>query len=278
MSANQAQVLNTLDLSLLFGAPFLAAAAAAGEMSENTGAFIKNFGMDTSGNVFMTTMSTYFDLDLGTLSDVSGEYLVDPSSGFLFAGVQKSSAAGGTGIVNGVKYVLFPSTSQVFDGGDLTGYKQRIGSRYYYADTTGRLLFAQGTRSINIPLLSLLNIPSLLIDVVDVDFTINIKTQAFKTAEVGSDVRVQTNFFAGINSGGFSAGVALSTRGSVTSSARALSETNTESTYKVKMRARQIDPPGMKAMFDFITNNRDTSARKTIQTGGVIADDTKVSF
>jgi hypothetical protein len=64
----------------------------------------------------------------------------------------------------------------------------------------------------------------------------------------------------------------------MTSSARASSQTNTESTYKVKMRARQIDPPGMKAMLDFITNNRDTSARKTIQTGGVIADDTSVSF
>ena len=275
MAANQGQVLSTLPLSDLFGAPFLAAAAAAGEMSENTGSFIKNFGMDQSGNVFMTTMSTYFDLDLDTLPDVSGEYLVDPSSGFLFAGAQLSS---GTGIVGNVKYVLFPSTSQVFDGGDLTGYKQRIGSRYYYADTTGKLLFAQGTRSINIPLLSLLNIPSLLVDVVDVDFTINIKTQTIKTAAASSDVNVQTNFFANLNRGGFSAGVFLDTRGSVTSSARAVSQTNTESTYKVKMRARQIDPPGMKAMFDFITNNRDTSARKTIQTGGVIADDTSVSF
>lgn len=278
MAANQGQVLSTLPLSDLFGAPFLAAAAAASEMSENTGAFIKNFGMDTSGNVFMTTMSTYFDLDLDTLPDVSGEYLVDPSSGFLFAGVQLSSAAGGTGIVNNVKYVLFPDTARVTDGGELTGYKQRIGSRYYYADTVGRLLFAQGTRSINIPLLSLLNIPSLLVDVVDVDFTINIKTQTIKTAAVSSDVNVQTNFFANFNRGGFSAGVSLDTRGSVTSSARAVSETNTESTYKVKMRARQIDPPGMKAMFDFITNNRDTSARKTIQAGGVIADDTSVSF
>ena len=275
MAANQGQVLSTLPLSDLFGAPFLAAAAAAGEMSENTGAFIKNFGMDASGNVFMTTMSTYFDLDLDTLPDVSGEYLVDPSSGFLFAGVQLSS---GTGIVGNQKYVLFPSTSRVFDGSELTGYKQRIGSRYYYADTTGRLLFAQGTRSINIPLLSLLNIPSLLVDVVDVDFTINIKTQTIKTAAASSDVNVQTNFFATFNQGGFSAGVFLDTRGSVTSSARADSQTNTESTYKVKMRARQIDPPGMKAMFDFITNNRDTSARKTIQTGGVIADDTSVSF
>jgi hypothetical protein len=270
MAANQGQVLSTLPLSDLFGAPFLAAAAAAGEMSENTGAFIKNFGMDTSGNVFMTTMSTYFDLALDTLPDVSGEYLVDPSSGFLFADT--------AGVEDGVMYVAFPETSQVFDGGELTGYKQRIGSRYYYADTTGRLLFAQGTRSINIPLLSLLNIPSLLVDVVDVDFTINIKTQTIKTAEVGSNVGVQTNFFANVNRGGFSAGFFLDTRGTVTSSARADSQTNTESTYKVKMRARQIDPPGMKAMFDFITNNRDTSARKTIQTGGVIADDTSVSF
>lgn len=277
MSQNQAGVLSTLPLSDLFGAPFLAAAAAAGEMSENTGAYIKNFGMDQSGNVFMTSMSTYFDLNLDTLPDVSGEYLVDPSSGFLFSTTLSGGVSSGT-IVNGQRYVPFPTTSEVNDGATLTGYKQRIGSRYYYAAVNGKLLFAQGTRSINIPLISLLNVPSLMIDTISVDFTINIKTQTIKQVEIGSTVNVQTNFFANVNKGGFSAGFQLDTRGSVTSSARADSQTNTESTYKVKMRARQIDPPGMKAMFDFITNNRDTSARKTIQQGGVIADDTKLSF
>jgi hypothetical protein len=270
MSQNQGQVLSTLPLSDLFGAPFLAAAAAAGEMSENTGAYIRNFGMDQSGNVFMTSMSSYFDIPLDTLPDVSGEYLVDPSSGFLFAAT--------AGVVNNVRYVAFPSTSLVTDGGVPTGYKQRIGSRYYYADTAGRLLFAQGTRSINIPLISLLNVPSLMIDTINVDFTINIKTQTIKKVEISQGLNVATNFFANVNRGGFSAGFSLDTRASITSSARADSQTNTESTYKVKMRARQIDPPGMRALFDFITNNRDTSARKTIQQGGVIADDTSIAF
>jgi len=275
MAQNQANVLNTLPLSSIFGAPFMAAASAAESMSENTGAYIRNFGMDQSGNVFMTSMSSYFDIPLSTLPDVSGEYLVDPSSGFLFAGVQLSS---GTGIVGGIKYILFPDTSRVLDGGVLTGYKQRIGSRYYYADTTGRLLFAQGTRSINIPLISLLNVPSLMIDTVSVDYTINIKTQTTKVVNVSQGLNVATQFFANINRGGLSAGVSLDTRCTITSSARADSQTNTESTYKVKMRAKQVDPPGMRALFDFITNNRDTSARKTIRTGGIIADDTSLSF
>ena len=270
MAENQGAVLSTLPLSDLFGAPFMSAAAAAAEMSENTGAYIRNFGMDQSGNVFMTSMSTYFDIPLSTLPDVSGEYLVDPSSGFLF----KNSA----GVVNGVRYVAFPTTSEVKDGDTLTGYKQRIGSRYYYADLTGKLLFAQGTRSINIPLISLLNVPSLTIETINVDFTINIKTQTITQTTNSSNVNVATQFFANASRGGFSAGFQLDTRGSVTSSARADSQTNTESTYKVKMRAKQIDPPGMKAMFDFITNNRDTSARKTIQQGGIIADDNRVAF
>jgi len=270
MAQNQANVLNTLPLSSIFGAPFMAAASAAESMSENTGAYIRNFGMDQSGNVFMTSMSSYFDIPLSTLPDVSGEYLVDPSSGFLFAAT--------AGVVGGVRYVAFPSTSQVKDGGVLTGYKQRIGSRYYYADTTGRLLFAQGTRSINIPLISLLNVPSLMIDTVSVDYTINIKTQTTKVVNVSQGLNVATQFFANINRGGLSAGVSLDTRCTITSSARADSQTNTESTYKVKMRAKQVDPPGMRALFDFITNNRDTSARKTIRTGGIIADDTSLSF
>lgn len=275
MAQNQGAVLSTLPLSDLFGAPFMSAAAAAAEMSENTGAYIRNFGMDQSGNVFMTSMSTYFDIPLNTLPDVSGEYLVDPSSGFLFS-TYLSGINGG--ISNGVRYVPFPTTSEVKDGDTLTGYKQRIGSRYYYAAENGKLLFAQGTRSINIPLISLLNVPSLMIETVNVDFTINIKTQTIKKVEIGSNINIQSNTFATLNTRGFSAGFQLDTRATITSSARADSQTNTESTYKVKMRAKQIDPPGMKAMFDFITNNRDTSARKTIQQGGVIADDTKVGF
>ena len=275
MAQNQGAVLSSLPLSDLFGAPFMSAAAAAAEMSENTGAYIRNFGMDQSGNVFMTSMSTYFDIPLNTLPDVSGEYLVDPSSGFLFSTTLSSENGG---ISNGRRYVPFPTTSEVKDGNTITGYKQRIGSRYYYASENGKLLFAQGTRSINIPLISLLNVPSLMIDTINVDFTINIKAQTITQTTNSSNVNVATQFFANASRGGFSAGFQLDTRGTITSSARADSQTNTESTYKVKMRAKQIDPPGMRAMFDFITNNRDTSARKTIQRGGIIADDNRVAF
>ena len=273
------RILRPLPVSDLFAAPFDAAITASASMATETAAFIRNFGMDNSGNVYMTSMSSYFDIPLSDLPDVSGQYLTDPSSGFLF---------GGTDIVNDEpeSYVPFPASSRVYDGSVLTGYKQRIGSRIYYAGEDGKLLFAQGTRSINIPLLGMLNVPSLQIDSIDVNFTINIKTQSSKntTTDISSfsgfsyyaNSQGQRSHFDQISS--YATGFGMSTTGIVGHHSDTFSNTNTDTTYTVKMKARQIDPPGLTALYQFISANNDTSARKTIKKIGelsTIQDDEK---
>jgi hypothetical protein len=272
------RILKPLPVGDLFAAPFDAAIRASAKMATETAAFIRNFGMDNSGNVYMTSMSSYFDIPLSDLPDVSGQYLIDPSSGLLFNTADSDEFP--------LLYVPFPASSEVYDGVVLTGYKQQIGTRFYYAAVDGKLLFAQGTRSINIPLLGMLNVPSLQIDSIDVDFTINIKTQAsvattnnafsFSSSSYYANSQGQRNHFDQISS--YATGFGMSTTGIVGHHSDTFSNTNTDTTYTVKMRARQIDPPGMAALYQFISANNDTSARKTIKKIGelsTIQDDKK---
>ncbi len=266
------RILKPLPVGDLFAAPFNAAIRASAKMATETAAFIRNFGMDNSGNVYMTSMSSHFDIPLSDLPDVSGQYLTDPSSGLLF------NTAGADDVGN-VLYVPFPESSAVYDKTELTGYKQRIGSRIYYAGIDGRLLFAQGTRSINIPLLGMLNVPSLQIDTIDVFFTIHIKTQTskktttdtlnFSSSSYYANSQGQRSHFDQVSS--YATGFGMSTFGIVGHHSDTFSNTNTDTTYTVKMRARQIDPPGMAALYQFISANNDTSARKTIKKIGELS-------
>jgi len=63
----------------------------------------------------------------------------------------------------------------------------------------------------------------------------------------------------------------MTTTGVVGHHSDTFSNTNTDTTYTVKMRARQIDPPGMAALYQFISANNDTSARKTIKKIGELS-------
>jgi hypothetical protein len=265
------RILRPLPVGDLFAAPFEAAIQASASMATETAAFIRNFGMDNSGNVYMTSMSSYFDIPLSDLPDVSGQYLTDPSSGLLFNTADSDEEPN--------LYVPFPESSEVRDNGELTGYKQRIGSRIYYAGINGKLLFAQGTRSINIPLLGMLNVPSLQIDTIDVFFNIHIKTQSsintttsaasFSGSSYYANSQGQRSHFDQISS--YATGFGMNTVGIVGHHSDTFSNTNTDTTYTVRMAAKQIDPPGLTALYQFISANNDTSARKTIKKIGELA-------
>jgi len=266
------RILRPLPVGDLFAAPFDAAISASANMATETAAFIRNFGMDNSGNVYMTSMSSYFDIPLSDLPDVSGQYLTDPSSGLLFAGTSLSSSQPEV-------YVPFPASSRVYDDDELTGYRQQIGTRFYYAAEDGKLLFAQGTRSINIPLLGMLNVPSLQIDSIDVGFTIFIKSQSslntitnsasFSSSSYYANSQGQRSHFDQVSS--YATGFGMNTVGIVGHHSDTFSNTNTDTTYTVRMAAKQIDPPGLTALYQFISANNDTSARKTIKKIGELS-------
>ena len=299
MAAVQGNTLTNLPLKTLFGTPFIAAAEAQRDMAIAAADFVKKYGMDSSGNIYMNTLTTYFDIPVGSVSDVSYGYLQDASgSGVFFPpdipGKWTNADDGTPGATSTGPVVLGDNLYRRFQdsrypnlnvtkilgeddkqtkSGVAKGYKKRIGNRIYILDENGKVVFVQGIRSISVPFISMLNIPSLCIDVVNVDFTIKIATQT---------TTASTNTFQNTlneNTGSISfydKGYdynSTQTMAVSTSTARSSTDDSTESTYTVSMKAKQMDPPGLIAVMNFITNNKDTSSRKFLTDKGVIAND-----
>jgi hypothetical protein len=285
----QGQVLAALPLASLFGAPFEAAANAQNELAQATAKFIRQFGMDNSGNVWMNTFTSYYDIPTSEVPDISGGYLLDASGGGIFC------AEGGD--TNGYKEVT--STSGVKtkykvsafltasdkpppkDGITSPGYTKRIAQRVYILDDGGKVLYVQGIRSISVPFISLVNIPALFIDVVQVEFAITIKSQSvvqtnssntygYENTNSGSQKGWGWNWGSSYN---YKSDYTSHTKATSTSTASAESDTSTESTYMVAMKAKQVDPPGLTAIMNFITGNKDTSTKKMLGSNGKIIND-----
>uniref|UniRef100_A0A6C0E5F8 Uncharacterized protein n=1 Tax=viral metagenome TaxID=1070528 RepID=A0A6C0E5F8_9ZZZZ len=292
----QGQTLAELPLYDLFAAPFQAAARVQANLAEATSGFIRQFAMDACGNVFMTTLSTFFDIPISSVSDLSGNYLVDPSGGGLFAsssGITTSNsvydgAPGGTGsgwgtVSDGGKVIGYCTAKLVaadYAPGTTGGYQKKIANRVYSMDSKGKVLFVQGIKSVSVPFISLVNVPALTLEEVTVEFCINIKTQEVKERTddaAATSVQASQNqgrigvkgWFGGFNYARQSSAVSTAV---ATSKSKATSDTSTESTYLVTMKAKQVDPPGLTAILKFITNNKDIASQKTVDSTGKIID------
>ena len=298
MAAVQGNTLTNLPLKDLFGTPFIAASEAQRDIAIAAADFVKKYGMDSSGNIYMNTLTTYFDIPIGSVSDVSYGYLQDASGGGVFFppgmnGVYTNLSTDGDSVTDGGAIVLGDNLSQRFHGtypnlivtsffttddkqtapGISSGFKKRIGNRIYILDDGGQVKFVQGIRSISVPFISMLNIPSLCIDVVNVDFTIKISTQTTtaSTNTFSNTLQENTGSIAFYDKG-YDYNSTQTTAVS-TSTARTSTDDSTESTYTVSMKAKQMDPPGLIAVMNFITNNKDTSSRKFLTNTGNIATD-----
>jgi hypothetical protein len=278
----QGNVLAALPLDRLFGAPFEAAAKAQCDLAHATAGFIRQFGMDICGNVFMTTMKSYYDIPTSSVSDISGGYLVDPSGGGIFCSQAVNTIITGVGKCTSQLTTSDKAPDSI--SGKSDGYQKKMGNRIYTMDSVGRVLFVQGMRAISVPFISLVNVPSLTLDEVTVDFTITIKTQESKQAQnsnsnttentSNNNVSVSVGGWFGFGGGGFNYNRQETTKSTAVSTSKntATSDTATESTYTVVMKAKQIDPPGLTAIMQFITNNKDCASKKTTTAGKVVDD------
>lgn len=112
----------------------------------------------------------------------------------------------------------------------------QINSSYY--DASNQII---RDVSLNIPVISLLNIPCLNVKNVTIDFNINIQSQ---TIESKSTI---------LNSGSFSNNNNIETSGYVSSE----NSKSTGSTYNIKVEASDEKPLGLLMLYNFINTNRD---------------------
>lgn len=262
--SNQADTLKAVPLDQLFSAPFEAASDAQKQLAENSADFIKRYALDPSGNVWMQTLSSYYDIPTSQVGDISGGFLLDARGGGIFSSSAVNTPKVGTDgrTRNTTTRLVETDRPDADPTGSRYGYKKRIGNRVYILDEAGKVLYVQGIRTLSIPFISLVNVPSLFINEVSVDFAMSIKTQSSVAADSSNQSLNLTAAYS--HSGGYRKQHYAATTAVSSSAAQSKSDTNTESTYLVSMRAKHIEPPGLAALMLFITGNKDTSARKTL--------------
>jgi hypothetical protein len=294
----QATTLGELDLNYLFGAPFHAANKAQANMAINTATFVQQFGLDASGDVLMTTLSSAFDIPKSGVTDLSGDFLLDPKTAYLGRAGQKmfGNTASVTG--NSSKWVDLSKTigtkvtkrgvtkpytisstnlteiAAMVSANQIIGYERQIGQRRYLMDESGKVIQVQGIRTISVPFITLLNVPSLTMNEVTVDFTISIRTQSTTATEtVQPPEFFDQTVIDSASSGGWSNGweyagwasrTQTRTTGSIASTEISKSESTTTSTYTVSMKAKQKQPAGLKILLDFVTKNKDAAPKRII--------------
>jgi hypothetical protein len=270
-SQQQAATLLALPLDKLFGAPFTAAVAAQTSLAMTTAYFLSEFAMDPSGNMYTFTTSSYYDIAPAKVQDASGNqayYLYYGPA----AGPTPTLDPSGVGVNYTARTISNPSTTsqgQRFSGNAGT---HEVSGNLVAVDNSGRIIGSQGQRSLTLPFVSLLNVPSLAMTEVTVDFVIKITTQDTSTTSTATsnttNTSVNQQYSGGV--GGYFPGVwwGVSWSGSTSTNTTAVATSNndeqnkssTSSTYRVHMAAKQKEPIGLKMMLDFITNNASDNA------------------
>lgn len=258
-----------LPLAQLFGAPFRAAFEAQEKLATATAEFISDYSGDTNGNMYTFTTTSFYDIPAAKVTNSLGDqvyYLYHttnenvPSFDISGVGVNLNKPRGTAGRYAGELFINKKGTW------DVSGVTIAI-------DDSGRIINSQGQRSLTLPFISILNIPALAITDVNVEFKMEVKTQAstavFNSAQSSSvDVDVKQNWWGRRASASRSWEVAVTTA-VATSNSKATSETNTSSIYVVKMGAKSRTPVGLTMMLDFITNNAaDGSAKMEVSDDG----------
>ena len=289
-SGDVAAALGLLPLDKLFGAPFDAAYQAQSELAMSTAFFIKRFGLDGSNNFLEYTASSSYDVPAANLLDACGNtvyYLwkkvpggasdtnnitINPpginEGATIRKGPSDTSWNPGTGLNTGVDSSWNAYALNITGGGtiDISGVDITF-------DSTGRIVGSQGERSITLPFISLLNVPTLSITEVNVDFIIEIKTQQNRSATkdmVGTEVKenVTSGSYRNWFSGGNWANSQVVSQCAIGNKKQTTDDTQTTCTYQVHMSAIDQQPVGMKMLLDFLTVNKDNSSPMELATDG----------
>ncbi len=256
-AAQQAQTLTALPLKFLFTAPFDAAVDAQTTMAMTTAAFLKQYGTDGSGNMYTFTTSSYYDIPAANVKDASGNqamYLYQSSSDITTPTLDPSGV--GINFKKSVGGKKFTGNAGTWD----------ISGTIVAIDHSGRIISSQGQRSLTLPFISILNVPSLAMVDVQVDFKMEIKTQDVQSTDVSGSFT--NEFEANSSSSGrswwgnrsWSGRSKTNTTAVCTNNKLSTDTANTTSVYKVHMGAKNKTPVGLKLMLDFITNNMSDGA------------------
>ena len=228
--------LSRMDLSDLLFSPFNAAAMAQAKLANITVDFIKTFAFETeiSNNILIqtndirtVTVSSYFDLPI----DASGQgRLID------------------TGETN-------PSAAS-----DATNDEDDVTKR-------SNIWVRQGTRSLTIPFLALLNVPALQMQKVTVDLTVKIESQTKATTNTAATNSVDSNTSASVGysswfspvSGSFSTSV--NTKATNSNNSTNSIDNSSSSKLDIHMEAINQPPVGLTMILDFLTSKSDMAPK-----------------
>jgi hypothetical protein len=232
--------LSRMDLSDLLFSPFNAAAMAQAKLANITVDFIKTFAFETdeagkqTNDIRTVTVSSYFDLPI----DASGQ---------------------GRLINTGVSNESFVRT----DAYDTEGYQD--------PDPTKRpeIWARQGSRSLTVPFLSLLNVPALQMQKVTVDLTVKIESQTKATTNTASTSSVDSNTSASVSYSSWfspvSASLSTSVNTKATNSNNSTNSIDNSSSSKLDIHMEAINQPpvGLTMILDFLTSKSDMAPKLT---------------
>jgi hypothetical protein len=238
-AAAQGAILSSLPLHQLFGNPFKAAVKAQAAMTASTANFLKTFALNPSGELWMTSVTTYYDIPISALgSDVSNGYFY-PNKTLVKSNITDVNPNYGNGVV------------PFRDAPTKSGIMYRRGC-LVSTDTTGFILSCQGIRTINVPFIAILNVPSLAMTLVTVDFAITIDTQQATAQSDSNSYGVNAKASYNGSFWGASFGAHVEVNATSTNSTDSSASTSTSSTYQVHMRAQQVQSVGLKMISDYI--------------------------
>jgi hypothetical protein len=237
-AAAQGAILSSLPLHQLFGNPFKAAVKAQAAMTASTANFLKTFALNPDGELWMTSVTTYYDIPISALgSDVSGGQFWPSKT--LTPSQLVDTPSYTTGVV------------PFRDAPPKSGIMYRRGC-LVSTDPSGFILSCQGIRTINVPFIALLNVPSLAMTLVTVDFAITIDTQQATAQSDSNSYGVKASASYSGSFWGASFGAHIDVNATSTNSTDSSASTSTSSTYQVHMRAQQVQSVGLKMISDYI--------------------------
>lgn len=112
------------------------------------------------------------------------------------------------------------------------------------------------TKEVSVPLLTMVNLPCMYIQKVDIDLVVTVDAMSNQTAvdQTQSNSQLGVNAGAKYSIGGFSASASVDYRASCALSSQSIIKNNlsTQATYTMHIEAENQKPPGLNKILDFL--------------------------
>ncbi len=137
------------------------------------------------------------------------------------------------------------------------GKMRTVEFRYDDSDAQGNLI----TKKIDVPLLSVVNIPSLSVKNVDINFSMEVKTQVTDKSENEQKSQVEAGF-----NGSWWSPWSCKITGSVSTKSEHTRNTDKSAKYDIKVQARDDGmPEGLSRVLDILASNISPNAGKKVE-------------